>query len=615
MYSEQSPSALQALLDFLWSPFRTIKYFYRDLSEIEDRLRDDSIAVRFLALIMMPFRLLGGFLSLMIQNWPTSRSGFAALAGIPAFFTLVGLLFAWVAVDKIRNDSWRVSTNQSYYDHNVETRPETPESALAYARKLVEIDPADAKLKFQLGIAEMRAGNMFAANDVIKNIAPDDEVGLLGGHIWRAKFLVENKKVEEFKPVIGLAEKHLKMAIAADPESLAGKSELAALYMKYAYLLEDQSPERLEYLVKADETFREIIEDKTENQTNTSVQIMTLSPSVLVRKQLEAIDPEKYSVDSEIVRVRASVSKFLGIANRFKLQEARLWLILINSATEIRQYDFAVDIADQGLQVVEAPEARESLIRAKSFSLRKAALSINNFDDFESYRERFIYLCDAVRASPSESANYLWLLQYIGEENPKPTIQIARQLGLAEPGDAVPIKPEWLYRICLDAEYTGLATSLIGLQEFHVGNNEAAIKNWNVAQQFDLSTREFIAKLLETMLRAQRGKLKHVELILSEALLVYPEAIRIRVLRGLFYTKEKKFQQAIDDFRIVLNTKPGELVLHKRIKLCYQYLGQRRAAADEQKIIDDKILRVPEEQRDRVRELLENFEERETAAQ
>ena len=618
MYSEQSPSALQALFDFLWSPFRTISSFYRDLSQIEDRLRDDSLAVRVMAMITMPFRLLGGFLSLMVQNWPTSRSGFAAVAGIPAFFTLLGLLGAWVLVDYVRNDSWRVATNQAYYDLNAQNHADTPESALAYAKKLVEIDPNDDKLKFQLGVAEMRNGNPLAADDAMRSIAPatpkEDEIGLARAHIWRAGYLVSNKTADEFKAVIAKAENHLQLAIASDEGNLTGKSQLAYLYMNYAGKLDESDPERLEYLVKADKAFREIIEDGSQDAENSSVQITTLSPSVLVRKQLEALDPETYSIESEIQRVRKSVSKFLQLATRYRLQDIRLWLILINSASEIRQFDFAVDIADQGLKVIESREGRQGLTTAKSLTLRKAALNINNFDDFESYRDRFIYLCDAVRSLPTDKSNYLLLLQYIGNENPKPTLKLARELGLAKPGDAVPIKPEWLYRVSVDVKYTGLVTSLIGLEELHSGNTESAIKNWYVAQQFDLSTREFIAKILETMLLAKQDKLDNLDLIFSEALLVYPEATRLRMLRGLNYTKEKKFQAAIDDFRMVLNTRPNEILLHQRIKACYQYMGQRQAAADEQKIIDAKIERLPEEYQLQLREMLLKMEENDLLA-
>ena len=91
-----------------------------------------------------------------------------------------------------------------------------------------------------------------------------------------------------------------------------------------------------------------------------------------------------------------------------------------------------------------------------------------------------------------------------------------------------------------------------------------------------------------------------METIFEEALLVYPEAIRIRMLRGLFYSRGKKFQAAIDDFRVVVDNKPNEVLLHQRIKACYLYMGQRRAAADEQKIIDAKVQRLPEESRAKI---------------
>jgi len=207
--------------------------------------------------------------------------------------------------------------------------------------------------------------------------------------------------------------------------------------------------------------------------------------------------------------------------------------------------------------------------------LRKAGLNINRFDDFQPYQDRFFYLSEAVRAAPTEAANYVLLLQYVGKENEKPTLQLARELGLAEPGDAVPIKPEWLYRSCTETKYAGLLHSMIGLHEFHVGNNEAATKSWSVAQQFDPTTREFLAKLFETVLVYDKVKLDNLETMLSEALLVYPEALRIRMLRGLYYAKEKNFQAAIDDYRIVVDSQPAEVLLHKRIKACYEFMGQR----------------------------------------
>ena len=314
MQSEKS-EILETAFGSIGAPFRTIELFIQDLSRIDDRLRDDSIVVRLLALVTIPFQLLGGFLSLMVQNWPTSRSGWAAILGVPAFFTLISLLGAWAIADKFRSDTMRIGFNESFLDLNVEnfgatqnliqtsqgfareeleqTAKQFAESSLAYGQKLVEIDPKDMRLKFLLGVSFARNGDLFAANDIMSSIAPDDEPGYLEAHLWRAQYLAQDKTADELKASLGLIEKHLAMAIALDKENLAGKSRLADIYMTYANLLEEDSKERLVYLEKADEKFREVIEDESDNENNRNIKLKILRPSVLIRKQLEAIAPEK----------------------------------------------------------------------------------------------------------------------------------------------------------------------------------------------------------------------------------------------------------------------------------------------------------------------------------
>ena len=630
MHSEKS-EFFEVIFDFLSSPFRTISLFIQDLSRVEDRLQDDSIVVRAMTLAMIPFRLLSGFLSLMVQNWPTSRSGTAAILGVPAFFTLVGLLGAWVFADKFRSDTQRVSVNKGYCKFNQENftlsqnllqqaslqtdkdslQAEVDtfaKSALAYSQKLVEIDPQDVDLKYQLGLSQARTGKLLLANDTMKSIAPDDEQGHLEAHLWRANYFSRYTTAEGLKSSLGLIEKHLAMAIAADPENLAGKAQLAKTYMLYANLLEEESGERLNYLEKSDEIFREIIDDETESRTNSSIKISILNPSVLIRKQLAAVAPEKYSVDTEVFRVKARISSLLNVAKRYNSDSLPLWLLLINSASEIQQFDFAVDIANQGLKLAESPATKQGIIKAKSFTFRKAALSINKFDDFEMYKKRFFYLCDAVRSNPIEPSNYVLLTQFVGKENDKPTIQLARQLGLSEPGDAVPIKIEWLRRACVETRYSGFLNSMIGVHEFHIGENESAIKSWTIAQQFDPSTRELISKLFELNILSKQNKLENFETMMTESLRTYPEAVRIRMLRGTYAFRQKEFQKAIDDFRIILETNPDELILHQRIKTCYQFMGDRAAATAEQDIIDIKLNKLPLEQQQQNRQMLQKME-------
>ena len=630
MHSEKS-EFLQDTLDFIGSPVRTIKLWTQDLSRVDERLRDDSIVVRLLALATMPFRLFAGFLSMMVQNWPTSRSGLAAILGVPAFFTLIGLLGAWTAAEKLRSNTVRIGVAQGFAKLNLEAfaknkdlansaqgfvKEELEEqaqqyanSALTYGEKLVELDPEDINLKFQLGLAKERAGDAFGANNIMMGIAPDDEQGYLQAHLWRAQYLVQGKSAEEVKASLGLIEKHLAMASAADKESIAGKAGLAQVYMTYANLLENEPEERLKYLEKADEEFREIIADKNDKPGNRSVRIDILRASVLIRKQLEAVAPEKYFLEDETARVKHRISELRKYAVNDYSEEIGLWKLLADSASEIGEFDFAVEIINQGLKVAEGVETKRGLQKIKSLVLRRAALTITKFDDFEMYKKRLFYLCDATRFNPLDRSNYILLLQFIGKENEKPTIEFARQLGLSDPGDAVPIKPEWLRRACTETKYTVYLNTLIGIHEFHLGNNEAALLSWTVAQQFAPNSRDFISNTFEHHLRTKQDKLNNFETMLTEFLKAYPEAIRSRMLRGSYYFQQKNFQKAIDDFRVITDANPEELLLHQRIKTCYQYMGQRSAANAEQEIIETKLSRLTDDHRQQAEQALQRLED------
>ena len=153
---------------------------------------------------------------------------------------------------------------------------------------------------------------------------------------------------------------------------------------------------------------------------------------------------------------------------------------------------------------------------------------------------------------------------------------------------------------------------MIGIHEFHLGNNESAISAWTIAQQFNSESRDFISSIFEFHILAKNDKLDNFEAMLEEFLMTYPEAARVRVLRGTYFFREKKFQEAIDDFRLVIESNPKELLLHQRIKTCYQYMGRRSDAATEQDIIETKLERLSEEEREKAKLLLEQLEKQTT---
>ena len=84
------------------------------------------------------------------------------------------------------------------------------------------------------------------------------------------------------------------------------------------------------------------------------------------------------------------------------------------------------------------------------------------------------------------------------------------------------------------------------------------------------------------------------------------------MLRGTYYFQEKKFQKAIDDFRYIIESNPNELILHQRIKTCYQYMGLGSSANDEQAILETKLKKLSVEQQQAIRKVLKRLDEQTT---
>ena len=81
--------------------------------------------------------------------------------------------------------------------------------------------------------------------------------------------------------------------------------------MNYANMLEERSPERLEYLIKADKEYRGIIDDDTKQPHQQLCPDQ--NPQSLrywFEKQLAAINPDKYSIDTEILEFERAFQPF-----------------------------------------------------------------------------------------------------------------------------------------------------------------------------------------------------------------------------------------------------------------------------------------------------------------
>lgn len=650
MPSNPANEILQSTAEFISSPFNALSGFYRDLADVDDRLHDDSIVVRLICLVTIPFRMLAGLANLMIQNWPTSRSGWAFIVGAPAMLTIAGALGAWILADYVYNEARMINTNSAYYQMNVEQRPESPEFALSYAKKLVEVDPTSEDLKFQLGIAYARAKKLPEAADVMRSLAPDNEVGYPKAHIWRANYLTAGKSLDELRQTMDLAQKQLDLSMATKSDRFLGKYQQALQLMQFANLVDNGSDERFEALVKADEIFREIqgpqnslatteseidfeapsdeVSDvegsetenseeqekaQDENQATFNIRLQSLRPSTRVRKLLEAIDSEKYDSAGEINRAKRLIENLMPQALRFNADRIQLWALLVNAASETRDTAFTLGIIDRAFEAAKQDETKQALVQLKTVVLRRAAIAINKFPDHDSYHRRLVHLCNATRTMPTDNANYALLLQYVGRENQPPSIQFARANGLSEPGEAVPINLEWLLRSSAELEHSDIINILIGLQQFHEGDIRSAEKSWAVAQQFNPLSRELLIKFCQILALNQNTKLENIETILTKAERTFPESLQFVSARGYYFKSQQKFDLAIIDFRKALSKNPNDIVLHKLIQFCFEYLGKPDAVAAEEQLLQSKLAKMPPEAQSRAIQMLERMEKTESA--
>jgi tetratricopeptide (TPR) repeat protein len=590
MQSDDTPNFIESFIEAIGAPGNTVKRFYQDLANIDESLLDDSIVVRILAILATPFRLLGSFLSFVANDWATTRSGLAFFLGAPVVLTLIVALGIWLLADRIYNQARMVGTNQAYFQLN-SADDSRPESALAYAKKLVEIDPNSEHL-YQLGVAYANCDDMARAKDIMLKISPNTEAGFIPGHIWRATNIssdIEIDDAEASQDVFATAIHQLQMAIDANPEDQLALLNLGDLHLNYASILGSGSPARLEHLLAADKVFREILEDDTVTGQNGSTRIRALRPSVRTRKLLEQIDPTKYDTASEVRRVRSTLENLLKNALRYNSNSFPLWAAMISAAMEIDDFDYALSLAEQGLEAAADPETRIRLQKAGASVLRRAAISQTNPTEFPQYDKRLMYACKAIEYSPSDFSGYSLLLDFIGNENDVLPLEVARKIGLSYQPEPVPINIDWLIRSEAAVKHAGIINLLVGLQDIHKGKLETAQDFWLTADQFDVNSSKFLMKIIEVLSVMPNKKFDNKLEMIDIALKNYPELDQLRVIRGGVLKKEQRYEEAIVAFKQFLAKSPNQLLIRQQLIFCLQHIGLDEEAVEQERLLNQTL--------------------------
>ncbi len=599
----------QAVLETLLAPWRTLRRFWKDIVTADDRLsHDETLTGRLVSLITLPWRLLVGVFTFILFAWSTTRSGVAFVRGFPAIAIMAGFFAALLAADLIYNEARMISTNTGYYRFHTERSPDNPEWAEMFARKLMEIKPADPEPKYMLALSLEKADKLEEAEDLMGVLAPEDQPGYGPAHLWKARQIIASNEQQLDEQSFESAKRHLEMATAAgqrlDEEiDLSPKFTLALLYRNQAMLPDSTEQQKIHFLELADQEFDSILTAADSNDAML-FRIRSLQPAANVKLELARLQPEKYDSNRVKAVFDRQIDELMRLAKRRAPDAMLLWQTMVSCAIELDDAEKAVDIINTGMKAATAKETRADLAALASEAFVVEARKIKDLDSKANYEQRLALLCRSLKFNPQQGKAYAMLLEFIGEPQD------------SDSASQVPIEFDRLQearmtnQVLIDSG--ALMSALAGMHKIAVGDFEGGIKSWRIGQQSDPRTGIFIRNLLDVAIQFHRSRFSNLQDMLGAAIQIYPNDYLFYSTRGSFHQQEGRYREAIEDYQLVIDKDDGrdKTLIRQQLKICYQRTGQQEKADEQQRKIDASLLEKTEEQRRRMQELLDRIAER-----
>ena len=592
----------RSFMDILMAPFRAIQDWVGDAISGDDSSFRGGQGNPVVRILTLPFRLLWGFAVFMVQAWTTSRNGIAFLRGLPAFSILAFTPFLlWV----FSNYNRQISLGPTMGYHEMHNRNESPEKAILFSKKLVDLRPDSMEFKYMLAediarngdeeeatrIMQFLAGDTTVPDVVEAPVGTDDESSdpdaaseaeeepekLASAHVWLSQQLIRKQREEGFdKTRNKLAMDHLRAAIAADPENIRAKVNLIDLYLTRARTYDDGSENYMENLRLARQSLESL----------TAFENFNRMEQVLAMPQLVDVCV-KLGDDVGARRALNNASAKVTRIARMNPEIYEIWFSLVQSAVALKDYDRANEFIKTGYQTVKTQDTRRKIMQLASL------VYIQNADDFkdisteQNFRNRLFALCKAIATNPRDVKIYDRLVDYIDSE--------------ASEND----QDVWLRNSTDECPIPGVVHILIGTRELLRGDVVGGKTSWDIAQH-QFGTTEFVThRLLSIAIRKDpkfgEGKL------LDTGLLLFPDQYMLYETRGSIKKGQGLYKEAIEDFKVVVGKMDGLITVHKHLQDCYEKIGDAEKAAFHAKRVSEILDEVEEKEREMYERVLEKL--------
>jgi tetratricopeptide (TPR) repeat protein len=264
-----------------------------------------------------------------------------------------------------------------------------------------------------------------------------------------------------------------------------------------------------------------------------------------------------------------------------------IWISLVKCAVAVKDYEQAREFIQEGYRSIKNPDNRRRIMQMASL------ISLQNADDFvdledeQQFRLRLFALCKAIQSNPRDTRIYRRLMDYVDIDR------------------GGPIRDAWLRNSILGCPIPGVIHIILGMRELSRDNIVQGQSHWDIAQQ-QFGTTEFVVhRLIATAVQQDD---KYVEgQIISKAIEMFPEQYMLYETRGALKKGEGRYEDALKDFKIVVEKVPERISVHKHLSDCYEKLGQAELAKIHKNRVEEILDQLDQRNREEYEKLLEQL--------
>jgi tetratricopeptide (TPR) repeat protein len=178
----------------------------------------------------------------------------------------------------------------------------------------------------------------------------------------------------------------------------------------------------------------------------------------------------------------------------------------------------------------------------------------------------------------------------------------------------------WLRNSILDCPIPGVVHIVVGAREMLRDDVDAGRVHWDIAKH-QFGTTEFVTHRLLSVAIHKDAKYGEGKL-LDAALLLFPDQYMLYETRGAIKKREamllerqkgeegarQKFEEAIDDFKIVVEKMPTLITTNKHLQDCYEKIGDLKNMAIHAERVQETLDKVDEKQRELYQKVLDGLQ-------